>query len=787
MKKLSFLLLMVSGIYFSVGAQTSRIIGYVVNTNKKPVEYFHAVLLSPTDSSVLRGGAFIDGKFEFTKEKTGTYLLQLSSVGYQTYHKKLKVTDEQSIDLGTIQLESLNLKEVNVTALRPSFRMEKDKFVMRVENSSLSDLGTSIDVLRQTPMVLVDAENNLIVAGKDNTIVYVDGRKINSQQELEMINSKDIKKIEVITNPSAKYDASGQSVINIITKKSGLLNGISTIVKTEMLIGRRIQAFENITLGYKQDGLTIFGNYGYRFGKSKSFESFVREIIPTPVNRTTTDYHTTFLSDYNSHDYRLGFRYKMNEKHSLGAQLNGWYDKTTYESKTRNKYSIDKVPGITQTNIRYVPDNLQNSYNLSYDYTPDSLGQKLSVLLDVTRYSTNNNEEIEEIDNGKANSNRMNNNSDYDIYSAKVDYSLPIASQHAKLELGGKYSHISDGSSSYFSTLINGEWQVQERYINTHNYKESLSALYATIEKKINKLTINAGVRWEYINSNGNNGTTTIIDTTYSRFFPSASLNYTFSENLSLTLNYSKRISRPSYNSLNPTIIYVDKYFYRQGNPHLVPELSDVYELSSRIKNLTVNIGYQLRKKPIYFAFYQDKTNPNITMLTTENFMKKEQFYANASHKFSSRSGIFTMHNTAGIRKPKMVILDHGKSRTLSKPFYYFQQSCELLLFKQHTLYSNFLFYRPGDNDIFSYESISNFSIGIRGKLLNKKLQFNLYANDIFDSMIWKKNTSINLMTMDHKYDPDNSYLKISLTYNLGTFQPGLKSRSGNREERNRL
>lgn len=788
MKKTIISLLFLFIFSYSKSQTNHNIRGNAVDSDNNSIEYFHAVLLSPVDSSIIQGGAFIDGVFEFHKIKSNSYILQLSSVGYQTYYSNIKKTTQQTENLGIIKLASLRLKEVNVTAIRPFFRMEKDKFVMQIENSSLSDIGTSIDVLRQTPMVIIDSDNNLSVAGKDNTLVFIDGRKIYSNQELEMINSATIKKIEVITNPSAKYEASGKSVINIVTQKTQLLNGVSSRIKSDVIAGRKTWATEDLTLGYKNNKINILANYTYKFGKQKSYENFIREVILTLNDKTTTDYSTTFTSDYNTHEYRGGFNYKINNKHRLGVQINGWYNNNKYSTYTENNYSINSANGKTTTKSLNKPNAYLSTFNFNYDFIPDTLGQKLAVLLDFTRYSSDSDEKIYETDGTQLDSNIINNQSDYDIYSAKIDYQLPLSSINTELEVGSKYSKVTDGSKSVFSTLVNGSWQLQDIYTNKHNFDEELTAFYITLDKKIQKLSLNAGVRWEHIKSDGDNGKISIIDTSYSKFFPSASVNYKFNKKLSLTINYSKKIRRPSYSSLNPTIIYVDKYFYRQGNPNLRPEISNIYEISSTINdNLTVNFGYQYHKNPINFAFYQDKDNPSITMLTTENYKKKESLYLNASYRLMSKSGKFSLQNTLGYKKPKMKIRDHDESRTLSKPYYYFQQTCNVLVVKNTTLYSNFLFYHLGENDIFSYKSMSNFSIGIRTKFYKNKLLINAYANDIFDSMTWKKYTSINTMTMDHTYDPDNTYFKLSLTYNFGTFKPKLKSYSGNREEQNRL
>jgi hypothetical protein len=767
-------------IHPNIWAQEYKIAAIVNDETGHPIDYFNALVRSHVDSSAVKGGAFIEGRLVISVLGNQSYILEISGLGYKK--KYLPINNlKDNLDLGNIVLNTQELKEVLIKGTKPIFKIEKDKFIINIENSYLSNVGSSMDVLRYTPMIIVDSRDNLLVAGKENALIYINDKKVASKQELQSLKSSDIKKIEVITNPSAKYEASGQAILNITTINP-ITNGLFSSIEFQSTTAKRQSFFLSPKIGYKGKKLTIVLDYLLSKNKYESAENTIRR---NHLLNTSTDERGITKAELLNHDYSISMDYYPNKKNIVGFQYKGWNNSGTSNLKNIDNYSMEVTDGISTVNTSETPHEIYNSCNFNYQITLDTVGQKVSFLLDYTDFAKKKNAYVNENDNGDYTQNRLDEHLDYQIYSMKSDYTLPLSSFSSVIELGTKYSSAINNSSTMFERNVNNVWVLDNSFENSYDFKENISAAYLTFSKDYRSLKFNTGIRFEHTLFNGKTNNLTFLDTTYLNYFPSVSVSNKFSKNSSISISYSRRIKRPSYYSLSPYIYYVDKFSYRQGNPTLKPTISDIIEVSFLYKKLTGNVGYSYVKNATVFLYETALENPSVTKIILANHKKVEFYYLNVAHNFSGKK--YSMNNSLGIKIPKANISYINGNVNLYKPLLYFKHSAKLSLPLDFLLFADFSYINYGHVLLEEKKPLYNLSLGFNKLFFKKKIVLNVVANDILDTYNWKDIRKINDYEIIHEYIPDDTYLRISLRYNFGISKTFFKSKSGNNEETNRL
>lgn len=784
--KINKILILFILLLFYINSYTQHLVkGKVLSENDSLIEFFNVTIINPFDSTIITGGAFLDGHFELNNIIENEFILKISSVAYNPYDTLIKTSQKAIlIDIGTIKLTNLLLNGVVITAKRPTFKMDNDKLSFIIENSTITDIGNALDVLNQTPMILIDGQKNIEVVGKGSPVIYIDNRKIFSSKELEILNSSDIQKIDVITNPSAKYEAEGQSVIQITTKSNKKNNGLSCSLRSELRKATKIYGNSGIVLGYKKNKLNVFINYEYNYGNKWEGEKEEREQMYNNGKIYKSKYDKNTIDYLSNHIYRMGFDYTILKKHRIGFQTNGWFAKDKIEQSYLNKYSFNNQQGSNITISEATDKSRMNVYNLNYNFAIDTSGQNLSIISDFMTYDINNFSNIKETDS-LSEYYTSYNQLFYNMFSIKVDYTLPLLKLNSNIETGIKYSDVSDKSESYLQEDKNNNYQ--NIYLNEFAFNEKKIATYLNLTKNIKKWSFQSGLRFESVIYNAQSNGNEFIDSINTGFSPSLLLNYK-QDNYSVSCSYSKKYSRPSYRKINPIIEYFDKYTYMKGNTALIPEIIDVIELTSSIKNkLILNLGYTSYKNTIGPAYTQDEINNDITIVYWKNYSSLKHYYFNLTHIYETKSGIFSTQNNSGFTKPVMQINDHGEYRQISKPMFYYSNITDIILPYEFTLSAYFQYYAMGETSMDLKEPIYKLTIGLRKKILNKKLIISLLYNDVFGTWIWKDSWSIDNMYRQHIYYPDESFIKFKITWNTGTFKPSLINRISNQDEKNRL
>lgn len=615
---------------FTVVAQTTperkkiKITGTIIEkTSKQPLEYATITFVNSKNPKII-GGGITNAKGEFDVDITaGTYNIKAEFISFKATEIKDKKLQENT-NLGVIALDedANQLNEVVVRAEKSTVEIKLDKKVYNVGQDMIVKGGTASDVLDNVPSVTVDGDGNVALRGNDNVKILIDGKPsnaINIADALRNISADALDKIEVITNPSARYDAEGSAgIINIILKK-GKNNGINgSIVGT---IGDPRNYGLNGSVNYKSTNFNLFSTLGYSDNKSLG-----KTITDADYLNADGTIQKTINERINNERERNGFNYNfgidlfldktmtwtnsLSYRKSNGSNpINDWlYNYQGSDFFLRNRFNDQ----FTRTN------EVQYASSFTKNFKKD--GHKLSVEFNFSRdndndYSTITDRVIGSADQAtiEAAKNIQSQNKDL----AKLDYVLPL----------GKDSQFEAGYKGDFNTLLTdyslgnidgaGNYTPNYNYTNTLEYKEKINAFYTQFGSKINKFSYLFGLRYEDSNIDVNLLTTQEFNNKhYHNFFPSASLNYQISESSTLSLNYSKRIARPRNRFINPFSNYTSNVNIFQGNPNINPSLTDAVDLGLMTKwnQVTITTSLYVNQTKDVFTFIR---RPNGDVVTS--------------------------------------------------------------------------------------------------------------------------------------------------------------------------
>lgn len=579
----------------------SKIVGIAKDVKTgEPVAYATAVLyVAGSETNIAGAVADGDGKFFITGMDPGTYDLKLSFLGFETkIVNGIKVASETGdINIGEISMsdEGLALEEVTVQGQRDLIEERVDRTIYKAENDKTTAGGDGTDVLRRVPMLSVDLDGNVSMRGSSNITVLIDGRPSaiaasSITDALKQIPADEIKEVEVITSPSAKYDAEGTSgVINIITKKNNL-QGMSANIRTGT--GLRGSDFGlNASARKGKFGFTL-GGYGRSgYNTPGSFEN--TQLVTNPDNSVSTIIQSADSQrEYLFGRYNFGVDYEIDKYNFLTGAVNfGIRNSKNWQENflTQNFLNGDLVRNaLRETNTK---DN-SNSVDISLNYTKtfEKKGKDISVL---TLYSRNNqenafvntlfNEDLSTINSRLKNDNPSKN----EEFTIQLDFVEPLGKDgNSILEYGAK--NILRKAYSDFAYLeaegADGEYveNLNPRFSNEFSYDQNVTAGYVSYTATLFKnYTIKPGVRYEYttINADFKTETATADIPSYGTLVPSLNLSRKLANGNLIKAAYNRRISRPSLRFLNPNINASNPLQISQGNPELSPEFTDNYEL----------------------------------------------------------------------------------------------------------------------------------------------------------------------------------------------------------------
>jgi outer membrane receptor protein involved in Fe transport len=656
-------------------SNTFTIKANVLDGEDKPVEFGNVLALSLTDSSLLQGTLFMDGILLFERVATNSFLLKLTSLGYDDVFIPITRANESEVDLGTVKMlvNAKLMNEFQVVATVPVFERKGDRIIVNVSETDMSSAGTASDVLRRSPSVVTDANDNVSIFGKGEAIIYLDGQRVNASEVLASIPSSEIEKIEVIKNPSAKYDAEGQGVINIITKKNNL-EGYNVVTNQNFTRGKHLYYTPNLYITVKKKKLLVDLSLSGHIGKMENESDYERDFISDTSLINMDNYVNAIDNKKPSLNSRLGIFYNLNSRNKVAVQLKS--SVTDSENNQNNSSRLHTENNVLSTiNTATFSDREFRSYALSANHTySDTNGLHWFTAAEQSQFVTDSRQAINEsIWSGASineNTKRSLGHNDISITTAQSDFSKMWNNSRFSIESVIKFTSITNDSKLNFDVLNEDDntWFANPALSNGFNFEESISAGYLQLVKKVKKYDLRVGVRGEYTDSYGFSNTldTEVIDTTYFNIFPSAYLSYQFNDEMNLGVTYSNRLKRAAFSDLEPFVDYLDSLSAFVGNPYLKPEFSQSIEASFIYLEASLDVGYTSTKDAMFTVVDKADDGTNSFIAQTQNIESADVFSIGLNIPYEIKW--WTTSNSVGWAHSTYSFLDESQLRTLSKP-----------------------------------------------------------------------------------------------------------------------
>jgi outer membrane receptor protein involved in Fe transport len=631
-KLLALLLIFFAGFAFSqpnlktTNTKVGVLVGKVVDSlSKQPIEYASIKLFNEKDSTIA-GAIYTNGSGDFILDQisVGRYFVKVFATNYQ-FREIRDISfsmDKTDRTLGVIRLSNKvkELKEIVITSNKKMVETAFDKKVYTIADDISARGGSVVDALSNVPSVEVDQEGKLSMRGSGNVTVLIDGRPSTLTRDggsfLAGIPANMVERVEIVTNPSAKYDPDGTTgIINIVLKKNKL-RGINGNVNLSAATGNLFNG--STSFSSRNAKLNAYGTYSYKHyeGERNNFgllnRYFGDSLFRLKQDRLGTDYNVT-------HTIKVGSDFYLKDRNTLGISFTGNLGERNREGDLKNK-QLDSVDNQISSWYRnsYDPSN-QKSMDLNLNYKWDFKEDKGYITFDVTQ-SINQDTTGGEYDQSYSNSIRKNllqhlsNDESGNVNTAMIDF-VHVLHKNSKLEAGIKSiyrTNLIHSKSETFDTIL-GVYKADTLSTFEYKYTEQILSSYANFAQQLNKFKYQLGLRIEESNQTPNLvSKNEVFPKKYFNLYPSAFLTYKIKDNIDLNANYSRRINRPTSETLNPFTSYADPYNLRMGNPEVHPEFIH-----------SVEFGLSVNKKKIQVA-------ANIFFKQTTNVLQRyRQFYPN--------------------------------------------------------------------------------------------------------------------------------------------------------------
>ncbi len=757
--------ILLTGISMSLFSQNTKTISGKVYAEDQADFHGYSVVLLSADSSFIKGDFFMEETFSMKVERE-LFLLKISSFGYRD--TILLVTAEiENIPPVFLRTQAINLNEIVVTAQIPVFTPKDDRLTMNVGNTILSQAGTAEDVLRKSARVSVN-ENTVSVMGRGEAIVLVDGHRLPTNQSLSSISSSEIQKIDIITSPSSKYDAEGKAVIDIITKRASR-QFWGAEVTSRLGKGNYWRGYTGIELSAKFSGLSLSGYYAVEPSKKSLTESYIRDYTQANLPKNITNDAKT-AEELIANNYRFSAEYKFTDRHSAGLQLSGQYRNAEMEiNNSSNIFDLNSALSDIITSYQQGDQYKQySSVTGFYDYISRSGKVKWNSLVDASLYDTEKNLGITESYSGDRSDKNSLENVAIDIMSVKSDVSIELPKDY-RLDMGTKLTFSRNDS---YTKILSGNFLNKEV---SYYYTEKIAALYLLAGKSVKRWDIEAGVRLEaaglFAETNA-----VIQDTVKLNLFPSASIKYRINDKWAVLSNYAMRITRPTFQELNPAITYVDTLSYLQGNPNLLPEIQNSIEFKLTFMDYA-SLGFSYTRKKNAYSWYidQDPDNPNISRAIEKNIDRSDVYtvdlmlpYQNKTLTAYVATGmIYTISND-----------DLFHVVNLKRPMWYLYSGIDIALPYQIKFNANIGYYTKGISNVYNVEPMFRMDAGVQRSFCKDKLNISLTWDDVFRSAKMKSYTTMNNRSVYYSFYNDLSYVQLSVRYRFNLQKSKFNSRS---------
>ncbi len=751
-------------------AASEPITGTVVDESGSPLDFANITLLTLNDSTIVDGTVTdADGKFSVT-DSNNYCVLRIFVIGYE----ETIITNPHG-NLGLIRLtpDSYELGEIVVKGSRPVAKLKTDGLQVEISGTYLANTGTALDVLGKMPFVSKTG-SQLEVLGKGTPIVYINGRQVRDQSELDQLSSSDIKSVDVVTSPGARYDSSVNAVIRITTIVP-VGEGFSFNDRTTLGYKHYAYLFEQVNFNFRKNAFDFFGMLNYENYRER----------PCYENNTTQYLQSGLVSQRSSgkdftkypvYEGRIGVNY------NLSNQYAGFYYDFAYRPAygTSTSFTSRLLSSVLEDELKYNGTNhRRNRQHLLSAYYTGTLGKwQLSANFDAMWQI--NNRTTNETETSTFNPERVfftYNDVANILLAGNLTASFPV--WKGELRLGTEVSDI------YRNDLYLAD--VDFITDNDTKIKETTSALFAEISQTFGKLSVSAGLRWEYTDSRYFLWGEKKDDQSrrYHNLAPSASLSLPIG-NVSTNLSYMRKTSRPAFEQLSSAVRYLDRYSYESGNPNLKPIYRDYVSLSGSWRDIVVELTYYSTKNYFMWQTTPYPGNPAMTLLKMENMPRYNTFEAFANYS-PCYFTIWRPTFMAGIIAQDFKLMHNGTEMKLNKPFGIFRFNNAIHLPWDMWLNVDFSAQTSGNGDNVYLKSRWNCDLGLYKSFANDTWSVKLQLNDLFNTYRQQMTQydALSAVSVNKLYDTRD--LSLTIRYNFNAARSRFKGRGAANSEKERF
>ncbi|MNK59549.1 hypothetical protein D3C87_786620 [compost metagenome] len=732
------------------------------------------------------------GIYHFRKLNSGQYSVSFSAINFKTVNRNLNLSADTAINIQLFAAEE-TLAEIRVAAKQVLLERKADRIVFNAEHSIAAVGSNALELLSKVPGVRV-LNDKVSLVGKGGVSVLIDDKLIQLSGDdlsnyLKSISSDNIAKIEIITNPPAKYDAQGNNgLINIVLKKvnaegfKGALNG--SLTKAAYFTGA-----VGGNLGFRKNRIAVNTNVNLRKGSIVPFEQSNVFYPAQTWNIVNKDRNFRTVPSGS-----IALDYQFAKKVWLGASYSGGLTnfhseeniKTNIYNQTGNLDSVLNSDANAQIRSHY------HSANLYFKQVLDSTGKQLIINADWFKYGDDKDRFFNNTSFFRDGELIPNSFAEYlsgskqgiNLYTLTADADLPYKT--FKLALGAKLSFIENQSDLAFYKVRNGAYQIDEAQSNRFNYRENTQAIYVNFNKSIKKWDFQAGLRGEYTNIEGVS-VNEQNENSYFRLFPTLYITYRANDKNTFSINYGRRINRPAYRKLNPFRWYSNQYAYAQGNPFLQPSYNDNIELSYTHHRYSTSLSFSKTSNGFNDVNFIDastniQASKPVNFITGYHYQLSNAVTLNVVKSWESINQLDVFYNTSHSSIVQTLNNLNGFGA-------YFSTLNQFVFNKSKTILGELSFWYqfPTIDGLNKNKSQYNLDLGIKTLLLNKKIQLGITASDVLKTNRYRFSSLVNNISQEYNNYYDSRQLRITFRYNFGNEKIKQQDRKmGNEEERRR-
>lgn len=757
----------------SIAQNRYSVSGNIVGANRQPVAIYARLLTLP-DSVLLYGAPFEDGRIRFTAIDREKVALRLSSIGLTDTLIVISRNNRTQIDLGTILMREhvQALAGVTVRGQPPLVRQGANGTTeIQVTGSILAGSTSATELLERSPGVIF-TEGRAGVAGRGEALIFLNGQAITYEQMAAIPVSR-IARVEVIPNPSAKYDAEGKAVINIITKSvtdGGITGSVTQQYAYTDFAGSELNTLADVQ--YMRNRLSLQANYALQTGNS-------REVLHTTRTRPSpTEYlHSDLTTDWqrklrNYSNFGAGAQWNLKENSYVSLSYKGNLNSLGGNQNSSNALTDASGSSFYQSRVAKDEERWNHAVTLNFQQALDTLGSTLFIGSQYARFKTDQHDRIAENSLTGDSTGLRNLLNDVliriSISSTQLDYTKAFGNG-GKFETGVKFSYADNGSGTNFMVSAeDGPFVPDPRLSSNFRYREKVPAAYVNYQGRLkNNVHFGAGVRGEYttytLNTTARGGQN--IGDSYFNIFPNLFISKNFPNGLQSRISYISKITRPRYQALNPFVIYQDPFTTIEGNPNMQPEKVHTFETGLQYRQLDIRAGYTYTKDRISGAALRGDS-PNSYILKSINLAKEHALFITASATFNM--AWWSTTNTLTVSRNQLVDNEYGFEMLKPRP--------QVYAYTNNTFDINHLFkiqlmawyLSERSQGLYHDFSRSTVTIGVEKDFLKRVLKIRLTANDMFHKSHVHGKYSVGATHIYYHRTYSTAYFGISAAYRFG-------------------